>query len=131
MRSRKRRDIYAELADKFKTDKVLIRKVAHHPFEFVHKKMTDEYDHRPIRLRYFGLFFVKGPWRKQMIKSLDEAPPEGVRLFARVRFEKKGNNHYYLHKGIIKEGNFISDRGDIKPMEDISYWKLMRPEDEE
>ena len=125
MRSRKRRDIYAELAEQFKKDKVLIRKVAHHPFEFIHLKMQDEYDHRPIRLRYFGLFFIKGSWRKQMTRAEDQMPPEGIRIYARLLFKYKGRNRYFLHNGTVSKGIFNSEHGESRPVEDIVYWKVI------
>ena len=125
MRSRKRRSIYAELAEQFKTDQVLIRKVAHHPFEFIHQKMTDEFDHRPIRLRYLGLFFIKGSWRKQMVKTTDEKPPDNVRIYARLLFKYKGRNRYFLHTGTVIDGMFVSERGEPRPAIDIVYWKTI------
>jgi len=123
MRSRKRRNVYAELAEHFGKDQVLIRKVAHHPFEFIHQKMTDEYDHRAIRLRYLGLFFIKGAWRKQMNKHEDIPAPEGVRIYVRIPFLKNNRKKYYLHVGMIENGVFVSEQGPSCPSEDISYWK--------
>lgn len=125
MRSRKRKNIYAEMAEHFGKTQPFIRKIAHHPFEFLREKVEDETDYSPVRLRYLGLFYVKSGWRKNMVKAVNEAPPEGVYIFARVPAKWRGRNRYFLQYGIIEGDKFHNDYGDYIDVSDIQYWKKM------
>lgn len=115
------------MADYFGETQSLIRKVSHHPFEFLYEKMQDEDDHSPVRLRYLGVFYPKGAWRKKMRRASEKAPPVDTYIFARVLAFWRGRKRYFLQQGIIRGDTFYNDHGDKHPISDIQYWKEMKP----
>ena len=55
------RHIIHELYLKYRKDKRIIRAIVYHPILFTKRKIVDENDWRPIRIRYFGAFLPKNP----------------------------------------------------------------------
>lgn len=117
------------MAEHFGESQPFIRKVVHHPFEFLREKIEDEYNHEPVRLRYLGIFYVKPGWRKNMTKAKEKAPPEGVPIFVRVPAWWRKRRRYFLQVGVIHGDKFYNDYGDALDADTIVYWKEMRPED--
>lgn len=117
-------NIYNQLAKKYNKDVRFIRRITHHPFDFLHKKITDPDDHRPVRLRYVGVFYVKPYWRKEMISTRRDLPIDGSIIYARAP-EKKFNKVYInLKKGLVKDGFFISEDGTVRCfIEDVQKWR--------
>jgi hypothetical protein len=123
---RKKDKVYADLADKHKITRRLARKVAHHPFDVLHRIAYDPLNHRPLRLRYLGVFYVN-PTKKKGMKypTKDGYPEENMPIYARVKLPRpSGVGHgTYLHKGIIKEGMFISEDGTVETeLANVYYW---------
>lgn len=117
-------NIYVELGKKYNKDVRFIRRICHHPFDFLSQKIKDPDDHRPIRLRYVGIFFVKPYWRKAMQNTRAGLPEEGRIIYARApekRFEKTYIN---LKKGVHKEGFFLSEDETVRCfIEDVQKWR--------
>ena len=119
-------NIYVELAKKYKKDARFIRRVAHHPFDFLHQKISDPDDHRPIRFRYVGVFYVKPYWRKAMTNTRAGLPKNNSRIFARAPEKKFNKNYINLKKGTVKDGIFASEDGAvIIPIEEVQKWRYV------
>lgn len=121
-----RDNIYTRLAEKYKRDVRFIRRVTHHPFDFLSQTISDPDNHRPVRLRYLGIFYVKPYWRKDM-KSIKEAvPEEGKALYARVPELKFNKVYINLKKGKVENEIFISDDLSVVcPTHEIRRWRYL------
>jgi hypothetical protein len=119
-----RDNIYTQLAQKYNKDVRFIRRITHHPFDFLHQKITDPDDHRPIRFRYVGVFFVKPYWKKVMINTRKDLPEDDRIIYARAP-EKRFNKEYInLKKGLYKDGFFTSDDGTVRCfISDVQKWR--------
>jgi hypothetical protein len=116
--------IYSQIGKQMGKDVRLVRAAAHHPFEFFSKVMEDPEDHRPVRFRYFGAFFVKPYWRKGLKNPAKVGyPTEGQPIWARVP-EKKFNKIYInLKQGqIIGQEFHANDESVVCPITDIAFW---------
>jgi hypothetical protein len=117
-------NIYAQIGKRMGKDVRLVRAAAHHPFEFFSKVMEDPEDHRPVRFRYLGAFYVKPYWRKGLrsTKSIGP-PPEDKLLWVRAP-EKKFNKIYTnLKQGVITDSVFRSTDGSVEcPASEILFW---------
>lgn len=51
-----------------KEDRV-VKKIVYHPLEFAKRKMIDEDDERPVRIRYFGTFVLKSKKSKERARK--------------------------------------------------------------
>ncbi len=58
-----------DLAKKYNLDYRIIREIVRSPLKFVKRRMEDEEDQRPIRLRYFGVFVQKEMVNKPMVNK--------------------------------------------------------------
>lgn len=117
-------NIYSLIGKQVGKDARLVRAVAHHPFEFFSKVMEDPADHRPIRFRYLGAFFVKPYWRKGLVNSLKAGEiPSGEEIWARVPEVKYNKTYINLKKGVVNGGVFRASEEDYNcPEEDIKFW---------
>ena len=116
--------IYNQIGKIVGKDVRLVRAAAHHPFEFYSKIMEDPQDHRPIRFRYLGAFFVKPYWRKGLRRT-DKIgpPPTGVEIWARVPELKFNKVYINLKKGIVNEKDFVAIDGSVTcPISDVQFW---------
>ena len=116
--------IYNQIGKQVGRDVRLVRAAAHHPFEFFSNIMKDPLNHRPMRFRYLGVFFVKPYWRKGLrnVKKIG-APPEGAVIWARVPVQKFNRTYINLKFGTILEGVFTaSDGSACCPVSDIQFW---------
>lgn len=116
--------VYSKIGKEVGRDVRFVRAVAHHPFEFFSKVMADPQDHRPIRFRYLGVFFVKPYWHKGLRNSAKVGlPPDGTEIWARVpvlKFNKKYNN---LKQGKVERSTFIALDGSVEcPVEQVQFW---------
>ena len=116
--------IYNKIGKKMGKDVRLVRAAAHHPFEFFSNVMEDPTDHRPVRFRYLGVFFVKPYWHKGLKKSSKFGLPEdGSTIWARVPEHKFNKTYINLKSGYIKNGIFESDDGNVEcPVEQVQFW---------
>jgi hypothetical protein len=117
-------NIYSQIGKIVGKDVRLVRAAAHHPFEFYSKIMEDPKDHRPIRFRYLGAFFVKPYWRKGL-RNINKIgpPPEGVEIWARVPEVKFNKTYINLKKGIVNEEGFSATDGSVKcPLSEVQFW---------
>jgi hypothetical protein len=117
-------NIYSEIGKRMGKDVRLVRAAAHHPFEFYVKRMEDPQDHRPMRFRYLGVFFVKPYWRKGL-KSVKKIgfPTEDMHIWARVPELKFNKVYTSLKCGQTVGPEFLSDDGKVKcPITDIQFW---------
>ena len=123
---RKRDKVYADLADRYKISRRLARKITHHPFDVLHKIAYDPLNHRPLRLRYLGVFYVNPKYRKGMTYSPEHGyPEEGKNIFARVKIKRPNNEMFgvYSLRGIVENGMFTSEDGTKQaPIEQVLYW---------
>ena len=107
-------NIYKQISNKVGKDVRLVRKVAHHPFDFFSRSMANVNDHRATRLRYLGVFYAKDYWRKGMVKPIeDNYPEEGESIYARVPEERYGKTYINLKKGKVENKSFISEDGSL------------------
>lgn len=117
-------NIYTQLAKKYNKDVRFIRRVAHHPFDFLHQTISDPDDHRPIRLRYVGVFYVKPYWKKAMTNTRAGLPMEGSIVYARAPEKKYNKTYINLKKGLVQDGFFISEDGNVRCfIEDVQKWR--------
>ena len=120
-------NIYAKIAKEVGKDVRLVRKVAHHPFDFFAKSMADVNDHRPVRFRYLGIFASKDYWRKGMTRSSEGGfLPEDMEIYARVPEFKESHNRTYINlkRGWTKKGRFKADDGTVDcDIKDVSWWR--------
>jgi hypothetical protein len=116
--------IYFQIGKTMGKDVRLVRAAAHHPFEFFSKIMEDPLDHRPIRFRYLGAFYVKPYWRKGLRNSAKIGPPpEGEEIWARVPVQKFNKTYINLKKGIVNNDEFTSIDETVKcPSSDVKFW---------
>jgi hypothetical protein len=115
-------NIYSKIAKETGLDARLVRTVAHHPFEFFSKVMSDPYDHRPVRFRYLGVFFVKPYWHKglQNVKKIG-LPNDGDLIWARIPESKFGRVYINLKQGVVVGRTFISEDYAC-PISEILFW---------
>lgn len=119
-------NIYVQLAKKYNKDARFIRRVAHHPFDFLHQKISDPDDHRPVRLRYVGVFYIKPYWRKEMINTRAGLPENNSVIFARAPEKRFNKNYINLKKGTVLDGIFASEDGMIVcPIEEVQKWRYV------
>jgi len=125
-------NIYSKIGKATGKDVRIVRAAAHHPFEFFGRVMEDPEDHRPVRLRYLGVFFVKPYWRKGLMKTSKVGLPEnGDNIWARVPEQKYSKTYINLKQGKVKEGTFISTDGNVEcPVTQIQFWKKLSKYDE-
>jgi len=117
-------NIYTQLAKKYNKDVRFIRRITHHPFDFLHQKIVDPDDHRPIRFRYVGVFFVKPYWKKAMNNTRAGLPKDGSIVYARAPEKKFNKTYINLKKGLAKDGFFISEDGNVRCLiEEIQKWR--------
>ena len=67
--------IIRELAKKYKKSIKVSKEIVYSPLKFAKRKITDDVDNRPIRIRYFGVFVQKEHYTKetkQMEKRIRE-----------------------------------------------------------
>jgi hypothetical protein len=117
--------VYAQIAKVVGKDARVVRKVAHHPFDFLSKSMADMNDHRPIRIRYLGAFITKYYWRKGMSKPSEIGfPNEGDVIYAKVP-EKKYNKMYEnLKVGTVQNARFIAEDESVEcDIKEITWWR--------
>jgi hypothetical protein len=116
--------IYSQIGKRMGKDVRLVRAAAHHPFEFFSKIMEDPQNHRPIRFRYLGAFYVKPYWRKGLRNAKKIGlPPEGVVIWARVPEHKNNRTYINLKKGEVKEGRFTAIDSSVScPESEILFW---------
>lgn len=57
--------IIRELAKKYNKDIRVIKEIVYSPLKFAKRKITDDVDNRPIRIRYFGVFVQKEHYTKE------------------------------------------------------------------
>lgn len=117
-------NIYSKIGKEVGRDARFVRAVAHHPFEFFSKVMEDPQDHRPMRFRYLGIFFVKPYWRKGL-RSVKEKglPNDGDHIWARVPETKYNKVYINLKLGIVHNGKFYADDESlICSVDDIKFW---------
>lgn len=123
---RKRDKIYADLADKYKINRRVARKIAHHPFSVLHEIAYDPLNHRPLRLRYLGVFYVNPTYKKQMAYAPEDGyPEEGRRIYARVKMLRpnKERRGVYLLEGTVENGTFKCIDGTREaPISSVYYW---------
>ena len=117
-------NIYSQISKQTGKDVRLVRAAAHHPFEFLTQVMVDPKDHRPMRLRYLGAFFVKPYWRKGLKRAEKIGVPEdGVMIWARVPEHKFNKTYMSLKFGFVNNGIFTSDDGNVVcPVSDVQFW---------
>jgi hypothetical protein len=121
-------NIYVQISKKVGKDVRLVRKVAHHPFDFFSRSMANVVDQRPVRLRYLGIFAPKDYWRKGMTKSIEGGfPPENVQIFARVPELKFNKVYINLKEGMVNNNIFKSVDGNVSC--DISLVEWWCPKD--
>lgn len=117
-------NIYNQLAKKYGKDARFIRRITHHPFDFLHQKITDPDDHRPIRLRYVGVFFVKPYWRKAMTNTRAGLPIDNTIIYARAPEKRFKKTYINLKKGLYKDGFFTSEDGTVRCfIEEVQKWR--------
>ena len=117
-------NVYSKIGKEVGRDVRFVRAVAHHPFEFFSKIMEDPQDHRPMRFRYLGVFFVKPYWRKGLRNSAKIGlPQDGEEIWARVP-EKKFNKVYNkLKQGKVERSTFFAVDGSVEcPVEQVQFW---------
>jgi hypothetical protein len=117
-------NIYSNIGKTTGKDVRLVRAAAHHPFEFFNKVMEDPQDHRPVRFRYLGVFYVKPYWCKGLRNTVKIGPPpEGDTIWARVPEQKFGKTYINLKRGIYKGGVFTSEDSTINcSLSDVKFW---------
>lgn len=116
--------IYSQIGKRMGKDVRLVRAAAHHPFEFFSKVMEDPSDHRPVRFRYLGAFYVKPYWRKGL-RNINKIgpPPEGDEIWARVPENKFNKTYINLKKGTVIEERFLSEDGTVNcPLSEVQFW---------
>jgi hypothetical protein len=118
-------NIYVTIAKEVGKDVRVVRKVSHHPFDFFAKSMADVNDHRPVRLRYLGVFACKDYWRKGMVRCSEAGyPTTDMEIYAKapeVKFDKKYMN---LKRGWAKNNRFIADDGTVDcDLKEIEWWR--------
>ena len=47
-------------------DERVVQEIVYHPLKFAKRRIEDDYDYRPIRIRYFGTFVQKEKIKKEM-----------------------------------------------------------------
>jgi hypothetical protein len=116
--------IYRTIGKEIGKDVRLVRTAAHHPFEFFSELMEDPSDHRPMRFRYLGVFYVKPYWHKGLKRSRRFGyPEEGDIIWAKVPEQVKGKTYCNLKFGRILEGQFIADDKSVTcPLIDVEFW---------
>lgn len=117
-------NIYTRISKETGKDVRIIRAAAHHPFKFLSERIADKEDHRPVRLRYLGAFFVKPYWHKGLQKSSKIGlPPEGSFIWARVPEKKYSKTYINLKEGLIDNGRFISTDGSVDcSVSEVQFW---------
>jgi len=118
-------NIYSEISKKVGKDVRLVRKVAHHPFDFFAKSMADVNDHRPVRLRYLGIFATKDYWRKGMTRSSEGGlPTEDMEIYARVPEVKFNKTYMNLKRGCTKKDQFMAEDGSVTcDLKEVEWWR--------
>ena len=118
-------NIYAQIAKQVGKDVRLVRKVAHHPFDFFAKSMADVNDHRPVRFRYLGIFACKDYWRKGMTRSSEGGlPTEDMEIYARAPEMKVAREYINLKRGWVKNDRFLSEDGNVDcGLSRIEWWR--------
>jgi hypothetical protein len=118
-------NIYMQISKKVGRDVRLVRKVTHHPFDFLSRQMADVNNHKHIRLRYLGVFATKDYWRKGMTRSSEGGfPPEGIEVYARVPEVKFNREYINLKQGIVKDSGFISSDGNVEcDLALVEWWR--------
>jgi len=116
--------IYSQIGKVVGKDVRQVRAVAHHPFEFFSNIMEDPEDHRPIRFRYLGAFFVKPYWRKGLRNTAKVGlPPDGANIWARVPEKKFGKEYINLKEGYVHDRTFTSNDGNVNiPVDEVKFW---------
>ena len=116
--------IYSQIGKRMGKDVRLVRAAAHHPFEFFSKVMEDPSDHRPVRFRYLGAFYVKPYWRKGLrnIKKIGP-PPKGEEIWARVPEQKFNKTYINLKKGTVENEVFTASDNSVQcPLSEVQFW---------
>lgn len=118
-------NIYVKISKKVGKDVRLVRKVTHHPFDFLSRQMADVNNHKHVRLRYLGVFATKDYWRKGMTKTdTGIFPPENEEIYARVPEYKFNREYINLKQGIVKDSKFISNDNDVEcDSYKIEWWR--------
>lgn len=63
-----KRDLVNKLAKKHRVDPRVAKLVVDYPFLFAKRKMANDEESRPIRLRYFGVFDLKQKYKDEETK---------------------------------------------------------------
>lgn len=61
--------IVRHIARKYNKDPRVVREIVYHPFLFAKRRMEDDAEDRPIRIRYFGAFTQKEIKNKEFIMT--------------------------------------------------------------
>ena len=69
----KKRDIFTELANKYKLNRNVISVICNHPFIFAKKVMADRDDEKSIMFHYFGKFKIKRRFKGKKREIMDGA----------------------------------------------------------
>lgn len=73
--------IVRHIARKYNKDPRVVREIVYHPLLFAKRRMEDDAEDRPIRIKYFGAFtqkeiknkkFIMGKRRDILLENLDE-----------------------------------------------------------
>jgi len=64
-----KRELINKLSREHGVDPRVVQLVVDYPFSFARKRMADDEDDRPIRLRYLGVFVKKGKHGKEEVKA--------------------------------------------------------------
>jgi hypothetical protein len=118
-------NIYMQISKKVGRDVRLVRKVTHHPFDFLSRQMADVNNHKNVRFRYLGVFAAKEYWRKGMTKTdTGLFPPEGMEIYARVPETKFDKVYINLKQGIVKDSRFLSNDGEVDcDLQLVEWWR--------
>lgn len=117
-------NVYSRISKQTGVDARIVRAAAHHPFKFFSEVMMDPNNHRPVRFRYLGAFFVKPYWHKGLKKTSKVGyPAEGDNVWARVPEQKYNKTYINLKEGTIKGTEFVSNSENYScPTSDIQFW---------
>jgi len=70
-----------QIAKRKRMDERVVRLVADYPLKFARDRMR-EFDWRPVRIRYLGVFTLKHKFRNRFLKVIKEIPQSTQLLYS-------------------------------------------------